>query len=590
MDRSGRSGNNDNWSTGHPDLAAALAAMRLGNPSPRTREQQQEQAPQRQQSAWLLQRRMMSMEAGLQVARQSWLQQSPQQAYQGEEMGSSSGGGGGGYFSPIGAAAAASNPSALYDNALYDNAWYGNSAGRTYFSAQGQSGSQHHFVAASGPSWAQQPYVLSASANQYQPVNSPVAASSSNTSLQHLYQQQYAISNQSGADGYAWAVPDDDRNQVDLRLRAIRAAQAQAGHRAAPAAQPRGARTPEETRSRLLRAPIDLHVVTFPQSPKHVVELLQEGDDKIRLNVLAGVTRRIHDFMGSSDGHKVFVELLVACAGRDGEVKAIVEAALHCRPKLLPLMKHDHGASCLEQLMAAAAPDSNLCAMLLDRFLYEGVLLDGKGDRVLNCCFDTMRYEDTKVILHAALDGDMMDAMAYSRSPAGSKCLVECFNNARGNEFRRLQDAVIDKAYDLAMGEYSNYFVQHALEHTDVQTRQILVQRLMPHVVTLSLHRTGSYVVEACFQKAQQVDQVLHEFLIMGDDQLVELVQGNYSNYVVHRLLDAAKEGYPKETLGLARRIYRLQGARVWQMFTDKVMRVVCKILARKSRFGPSYR
>lgn len=47
---------------------------------------------------------------------------------------------------------------------------------------------------------------------------------------------------------------------------------------------------------------------------------------------------------------------------------------------------------------------------------------------------------------------------------------------------------------------------------------------------------------------------------------------------------------YPKETLGLARRIYRLHGNGVWQVYAEKVMRVVGKILARHSHHGPSYR
>lgn len=347
MDRSGRSdaNNNDSKSTGHPDLAASLGAMGLGNPSPQPREQQEQALQRQQRTAWLLQRyappppppgqqygTRLLMEAGLQVARQSWSQQSQQQAYQWEEMGSSSGGGP--YVSPIGAAAAANNPSS----------WYDSSARGNFFSTQGQSGAL--------PSWAQKPCTLSASASQYQPVASPVEASSStntNTSLQYLY-QQYASSNQSGAGAYALSAPDDDKH-MDLRLRAIRAAQAQAGYvpyRAAPAAQPRRARTLEETRSRLLKAPIDVHVVTFPQSPAHVVKLLEEGVDKIRLNVLAGVTHRMHDFMDSRDGHAVLVALLRACAGRAGEVKDLVEAAAafyptHCRHKLLPLMKHDYG-------------------------------------------------------------------------------------------------------------------------------------------------------------------------------------------------------------------------------------------------------
>ncbi|XP_040244080.1 uncharacterized protein [Aegilops tauschii subsp. strangulata] len=599
MDRSGRSddGNNDGKSTGHPDLAASLGAMGLGNSSPQPREQQEQALQRQQRAAWLRQRTAppvmpeqqfrtsLLMASGLEVARQSWSQQSQQhQAYRWEEMGSSSGGGP--YVSPMGAAAAAANnPSAWYDRAAAaannPSAWY-NSAGGNFFSRQGQSGSHQ-----------QQQYTLSASASQYQPVTSPVAASANaNASLQYLYQQQYAMFNQSGAGAYAWSAPDDDK-RMDLRLRAIRATQAQAGHvpyRAAPAAQPRHARTLEETRSRLLKAPIDVHVVTFPQSPAHVVTLLEEGVDKIRLNVLAGVTHRMHDFMDSRDGHAVFVALLRACASRAGEVKDIVEAAFYCRHNLLPLMTHDHGEDCLAELMAAAAPYPNLCEMLVNRFLFENVLLDLKGDQVLHHCFATMRYEDTKFLVVAVLDGNTLDSMAYSKSPAGSKCLVECFNNARGDEFGKLRAALLDKAIDLARGEYSNYFVQHALEHGDAQTRQQLVQRLMGQAVGLSLHRSGSYVVEACFNKAGLLNLVVAQFMHMDDAQLVELVQGRSSNYVVHRMLEAAKDRYPKETLGLARRIYRLHGNGVWQVYAEKVMRVVGKILARHSHHGPSYR
>ncbi|XBI69966.1 hypothetical protein VPH35_064571 [Triticum aestivum] len=463
MDRSGRS--DDGKSAAHPDLADSLGAMGLGsNPSPQPRGQQEQALQRQQRAAWLRQRTAppppgmpeqqlrtrLLMEAGLQVARQSWSQQSQQhQAYRWEEMGSSSGGGP--YVSPMGAAAAVNNPSAWYDTAAAaannPSAWY-NSAGANFFSAQGQSGSQ------------QQQYTLSAGASQYQPVASPVAASSIpniNASLQYLYQQQYAMSNQSGAGAYAWSAPDEDK-RMDLRLRAIQAAQAQAGYvpyRAAPAAQPRRARTLEETRSRLLKAPIDVHVVTFPQSPAHVVTLLEEGVNKIRLNVLAGVTHRMHDFMDSRDGHAVFVALLRACAGRAGEVKDIVEAAsFYCRHNLLPLMRHDHGEDCLAELISAAAPYPNLCEMLVNRFLFENVLLDLKGDQVLHHCFATMRYEDTKFLVVSVLHGNTLDAMAYSQSPAGSKCLVECFNNARGDEFGKLRAVLLDKAIDLARGEY----------------------------------------------------------------------------------------------------------------------------------------
>jgi hypothetical protein len=47
--------------------------------------------------------------------------------------------------------------------------------------------------------------------------------------------------------------------------------------------------------------------------------------------------------------------------------------------------------------MTAAAPYADLCAMLVDRLLREGVLEHDRGDRVLHHCFATMRYEDCVV-------------------------------------------------------------------------------------------------------------------------------------------------------------------------------------------------
>ena len=82
--------------------------------------------------------------------------------------------------------------------------------------------------------------------------------------------------------------------------------------------------------------------------------------------------------------------------------------------------------------------------------------------------------------------------------------------------------------------------MQHVLEHADGETRQLLVKRLMADVVTLSDDPIGSYVVEACYQKAGLLHLVLPAFLRLDDACLVKLVRGTSANYVVHKLLDTA--------------------------------------------------
>nr|XP_051230099.1 uncharacterized protein LOC127348021 [Lolium perenne] len=130
------------------------------------------------------------------------------------------------------------------------------------------------------------------------------------------------------------------------RMRAIQAAQAQA-----TPSRARRCRTLEETRAALLSgAPMELQLVTFPDSAAHVIYLLLhrdgEGYEQVLRSVLAGVTRGVHDFIDNKEGHKVLVELLGACAGRRDEVEAIVQAALApgangTRYPLLRSTKHD---------------------------------------------------------------------------------------------------------------------------------------------------------------------------------------------------------------------------------------------------------
>jgi hypothetical protein len=45
-------------------------------------------------------------------------------------------------------------------------------------------------------------------------------------------------------------------------------------------------------------------------------ECADDDQERIRLSVLAGVRRRVHDLMDSREGHEVLVALLRACAGR----------------------------------------------------------------------------------------------------------------------------------------------------------------------------------------------------------------------------------------------------------------------------------
>ncbi|CAM0871771.1 unnamed protein product [Alopecurus aequalis] len=230
--------------------------------------------------------------------------------------------------------------------------------------------------------------------------------------------------------------------------------------------------------------------------------------------------------------------------------------------------------------MCDASPYPDLRAMLVDRLMCEDLLLHDRADQLLGSCFAMTEDEDAVIVLQCALD--KIDAMLDSYS--GSKSLVGCYARATGHQLRAFNDILITRAPEIATGKFSNYFMQHVLEHGDSETRRLLVDQLMANVEKLSLDSVGSYVVEACYQKAKMLPRVLAAFLRLDSASLVQLVQGNYSNYVVHKLLDTAIDRFPKETMELARRIDDLPLVVTGQVYAKKVMRVVRKLLTRYGR------
>lgn len=142
----------------------------------------------------------------------------------------------------------------------------------------------------------------------------------------------------------------------------------------------------------------------------------------------------------------------------------------------------------------------------------------------------------------------MWNITAMLGSAPGSLYLAECFANARNEELRRLEDFLLENTSRLAMGQYSNYFVQRVIECGSVELKQRVGERVAADVANLAVDKFGSFVVEACFTKYVQAlsleptKSVLQAFLKLPGHQLAGLVRGGYSNYVVHKLLEAAKK------------------------------------------------
>ncbi|XP_006651125.2 pumilio homolog 2-like [Oryza brachyantha] len=427
---------------------------------------------------------------------------------------------------------------------------------------------------------------LRASASQYQPIG---AASRSSTGRYNPLG-----SSSSNHPRFSEQVYHENRNVVD----ALRANEAGISWRCTP--RIKEGRSPEEIRSEMLRGPMPLALVFFQSSAAHVIRLLEEGAEKgvdlYRLSALAAIKTQVHRVMEDKEGSQVFIALMNACAERKDEIHAIVAAAtgppvvgnvnVNGVPKtshLLHLTRQEYGESSLKALITAAAPFSDMCKLLVDCFMCESVMDHPRGDRILRCCFELMSYGDTKIMIQFAC----YHSSKLLHSSPGSRCISECFESARGEELEQLEHIVLVNAATIARGNYSNYFIQRVLVKGSEGLKHKLVSALMTDVASLSRQQFGSYVVEACFLTTGSVELlhlVLSTFLKLPDDQLADVVQCGYGNYVIQKLVDASKEPFRNETMMLARRIQRLPEEVLDRMSAKQVLKFLRRLFPSRNR------
>ncbi|CAN6285354.1 unnamed protein product [Urochloa humidicola] len=345
--------------------------------------------------------------------------------------------------------------------------------------------------------------------------------------------------------------------------------------------------TLEQVRSSLLRRPMELDLLMSPQAAAYVARLLQEGDDRVRRSVLARVRGDVCGVAGSFEGQAVLLALVRACAGRPNELQDIVHA-MYKSHGFSMAAKHNHGlGTFLKELARNLTPYPQMLVKFICWLLREHLMEQYQGAELLQYCFTTMPYEDSKIIIQFAT----LNINELLFTSFGSRCLAECLVYARDGELRALENTILSRTMEIAMGQYSNYFLQRAIELGSEFLQAAIAERVAADVVSLSLDRFGSYVVEACFllaRTAAPLQRLLAAFQGLRDEALAELVRGNYSNYVVSKLLDAGKQHFTQEARALARRIEKLPASVQREMHARRVMMVVNKLTHKHLRSQPT--
>ncbi|KAM0931905.1 hypothetical protein ACQ4PT_000003 [Festuca glaucescens] len=240
----------------------------------------------------------------------------------------------------------------------------------------------------------------------------------------------------------------------------VDAVAASSRHTIAPSPRRLGSGKCEETRAKVLHDdPINVvALLMMRESAGHVILLLEQREEETRVRLLTVVNRQIHRIMESPNGSDVFGALLRSCTGRPDDLQGVVQA-----------FAERNDAVWRRWIMRRAADSDDIC-------------------------------KQWKI---------------WHQSQFGCKFLEECFRHAKGDDLAGLEISVLNHAKKMAMGQYSNYLLQHAI-------------------------KCG-------------IDEFLcslfDSFLHLPEADLVDLVTGRFSSFAIRTLLDTGRMRLPALTL-----------------------------------------
>jgi len=136
------------------------------------------------------------------------------------------------------------------------------------------------------------------------------------------------------------------------------------------------------------------------------------------------------------------------------------------------------------------------------------------------------------------------DLMLLATHQHGCRVVLALMRHSNGALTSQMLQAIAEEGHTLALHCYGNYVIQEALAQIPAQT----VPALLDEVVTLSVNKFGSNVIECCFQYAsqEQLKRALSKLMQSreegGKKYLNTVSTNHYGSYVVQKLMRKISE------------------------------------------------
>lgn len=180
---------------------------------------------------------------------------------------------------------------------------------------------------------------------------------------------------------------------------------------------------------------------------------------------------------------------------------------------------------------------------------------DQNGNHVIQKCIECVPTARIANII----DSFLGCVVPLSTHPFGCRVIQRILEHCQDLKKRTVvMDEILKATCQLAQDQYGNYVIQHVLEHGAPAERMEVVNKLAPQIVSMSLHKFASNVVEKCLThcNSEERNVLIKEMLGeegLENDPLQQMMKDQFGNYVVQKVLEVCNDVQREQLLSRVR-------------------------------------
>lgn len=206
-------------------------------------------------------------------------------------------------------------------------------------------------------------------------------------------------------------------------------------------------------------------------------------------------------------------------------------------PEFIRIALDPHGTRALQTLIDCISTHEE--AKILIASLAQHIVSlsrDLNGNHVVQKCLQKLKAEENQFIFDASAEY----CVEVATHRHGCCVLQRCLDYGNDEQKNQLSLKVAENATTLSFDPFGNYVVQYVLDCCNDYCIEIILSHLKTNMISLSLHKSGSNVIEKSLRTGKLTASLI-SVLLQHTDRFAEMLNDAYGNYVLQTSLDVSK-------------------------------------------------